>query len=61
MADLLTALALVFVIEGILYALFPTRMREMVAQLLALPDRVVRWTGMTAAVLGVVAVWLIRI
>ena len=60
MKDLLTALALVFVIEGVLYALFPTRMREMVAQLLALPDQVIRTTGLAAAVIGVAVVWLIR-
>jgi uncharacterized protein YjeT (DUF2065 family) len=58
--DLATALALVLVIEGALYALFPAGMRRMVAQVLALPLDVLRATGLVAALLGVAAVWLIR-
>jgi uncharacterized protein YjeT (DUF2065 family) len=58
--DLATALALVLVIEGVLYALFPVVMRRMVAQVLAMPVEVLRATGLVAALLGVAAVWLIR-
>jgi len=60
MWDLLTALALVLVIEGALYALFPTRMRELLVQVLEMPDHVVRRSGLVAVVLGVFLVWLIR-
>lgn len=60
MRDLATALALVLVIEGVLYALFPVVMRRMVAQVLAMPVEVLRATGLVAALLGVAAVWLIR-
>jgi uncharacterized protein YjeT (DUF2065 family) len=58
--DLATALALVLVIEGVLYALFPAGMRRVVAQVLAMPVEVLRATGLVAALLGVAAVWLIR-
>ena len=60
MRDLATALALVFVIEGMLYALFPALMRRMVVQLAMLPTGTLRVTGLVAAALGVIAVWLVR-
>jgi uncharacterized protein YjeT (DUF2065 family) len=58
--DLATALALVLVIEGVLYALFPAGMRRVVAQVLAMPVEVLRASGLVATLLGVAAVWLIR-
>ena len=60
MKDLLTALALVLVIEGVLYATFPETMRRMVVQMLAVPEPVLRAVGLAAACLGVGAVWLMR-
>lgn len=60
MKDFTTALALVFVIEGILYSLFPDGMKRMVAQVVAVPSPALRLTGLLAACLGVGAVWLIR-
>lgn len=60
MKDFATALALAFVIEGVLYSLFPQGMRRMVAQVSALPLSTLRITGLLAATLGVVAVWIIR-
>jgi len=58
--DLLTALALVLVIEGILYALFPVKMRSVVAAMMEMPDSLLRRSGVVATVIGVGAVWLIR-
>jgi uncharacterized protein YjeT (DUF2065 family) len=60
MRDFATGLALVFVIEGILYSLFPDGMKRMVAQVTVLPSSALRLTGLVAAVLGVAGVWLIR-
>ncbi len=60
MTDLLTALGLVLVIEGCLYALAPGAMKNAVAQVLQLPDETVRRAGLAFAVLGLVIVWLIR-
>lgn len=61
MTDLLTGLALVLVVEGILYALFPVVMRRAVAQALTLPEGQLRAAGLVAAVVGVGLVWLVRI
>jgi uncharacterized protein YjeT (DUF2065 family) len=60
MKDLGTALALVLVIEGVLYALFPDGMKRMTAQMLTVPAPMLRAVGLAAACLGVGAIWLMR-
>ena len=60
MRDLWTALALVLVIEGALYALFPDGMRRAAARALAVPPQTLRLAGLAAACAGVVLVWLVR-
>jgi uncharacterized protein len=59
-ADFLTALGLVLVIEGVLYALFPGTMRRMMALMITQPPVAVRAAGLAGAALGVVIVWLVR-
>jgi uncharacterized protein YjeT (DUF2065 family) len=58
--DFGTALALVLVIEGILYALFPEGMKRLMAQMLNVPPSVLRMAGLAAACAGVGFVWLAR-
>lgn len=60
MNDLWVALALVLVIEGALYALFPGKMRTMALRMTEVPEATLRIAGLVAAVLGVLAVWLLR-
>ncbi len=60
MADLLTALALVLVLEGLLYAVFPEQMKRMVVTILSVPPGTLRVAGLAAAVVGVGIVWLVR-
>ncbi len=60
MEDLLTALALVLVVEGALYALFPDGMRRMMAQLQSIPDQRLRIMGLVGVVVGLIGVWLMR-
>ena len=57
---LLTALALVLVIEGIIYALFPDGMKRAMAAMQEIPASTLRTFGMAAAITGVIIVWLIR-
>lgn len=57
---LLTAIGLVFVLEGALYALFPAGMKRTVVMLLSLSDNKIREVGLFAAILGVIIVWLVR-
>lgn len=59
-ADLLTALGLVLVIEGLLLALVPDAMKRRVAEILTRPAQTLRIGGVVAVALGVVTVWLAR-
>jgi len=60
MRDFLTALALVLVIEGILYALLPDTMKRLAARATAVPPQALRLGGLLAACVGVVLVWALR-
>jgi uncharacterized protein YjeT (DUF2065 family) len=60
MRDFGTALALVLVIEGILYALLPDGMKRVAARTLMVPPQALRVAGLTAACLGVFLVWVLR-
>ena len=60
MSDLFVGLALVLVIEGIVYAAFPDQAKAMMAQFLELPSSSLRAGGLLALVTGVFLVWLIR-
>ena len=51
MQDFLVALALVAVIEGALYALFPDAMRRSLALVLSQPTERIRMIGLVAAIL----------
>jgi len=58
--DVVTALALLLVIEGLLYSVLPATMRRLSAQVAVLPLPALRYAGLAAACLGVAIVWLIR-
>jgi len=60
MNELWIALALVLVIEGALYALFPRQMRAMALRMTEVPESTLRTAGLAAAVLGVLVVWAVR-
>ncbi len=60
MRDLATALALVFVIEGVLCSLFPDWMKRVVARAVETPSQSLRFTGLAAVCVGVALVWAIR-
>ena len=59
-SDLITALALVLVIEGALYALFPEAMKRAILGVAEMPAAMLRNAGLIATVAGVAIVWLIR-
>jgi len=60
MRDLSTGLALVLVIEGALYALFPDGMKRTAARAATVPSQTLRLAGLAAACAGVILVWLVR-
>jgi hypothetical protein len=60
MTDLATALALVLVVEGTLWALFPEQMKRAAARAALLDPAPLRAGGLAFVVLGVGLVWLLR-
>jgi uncharacterized protein YjeT (DUF2065 family) len=60
MKDFLQALALVLVIEGLVYALFPAGLKRIMARAVNMPEDALRVGGLLACAAGVAAIWLIR-
>ena len=60
MSDFLAALALVFVIEGLVFAAFPGAAKRAMASVLESPDASLRAIGMGSAVIGLLLLWLVR-
>ncbi len=60
MNDFLTAIALVLVIEGLLYAAFPEQMKRAIAQMLQLPVSQIRTVALIFAAAGLLGLWLIK-
>lgn len=58
--EILTALALVLVIEGILPFVGPGRYRQMVAQIVRLSDNQLRTFGLAAMIAGIVLLFVVR-
>ncbi len=58
--DILTALALVLVIEGLFLAAFPGKLRQVLMMLDQMPADALRLAGLLSAVVGVFFVWLLH-
>jgi uncharacterized protein len=58
--QLLTAVALLFVIEGVLYGLLPSFMKNMAAQIQKLEVDFLRMIGVSSVCFGVAIVWLLK-
>ncbi len=60
MKELLLALCLAIVLEGMIYALFPNGMRRLLQAFLEASEGTIRLTGLGAAAVGLGLIWLIR-
>ena len=60
MSDFVVAVALLLVLEGILFAAFPTMAKRAMISAMETPDATLRIVGLVAAVLGVAIVWAVR-
>ena len=58
--ELIVAIALILVLEGGLYALFPDGMRKMALQIERVPASTLRTAGLLAATIGVGIIWLLK-
>jgi uncharacterized protein YjeT (DUF2065 family) len=58
--EILTACALLLVLEGILPFVGPSRYKQLVAQIVRLSDNQLRAAGLTAMIAGLVLLFLVR-
>ena len=60
MDDLIVALGLFLFIEGILYALFPSKMKNMLEKVKMINNRQLRSGGILFALIGFLLIWFIK-
>jgi len=60
MKDLAAALGLLFFIEGLLFAIFPTRIKNMLKAIDKIPENKLRSMGLFFLVLGFLIVWYVK-
>ncbi len=60
MKELIIAFGLFLFIEGILYALFPSKMKSMLKKVELIKDSQLRSGGLVFAVIGFVIIWYIK-
>ena len=60
MRELIIAFGLFLFIEGILYALFPSKMRNMLKKLESTSDSQLRAGGMIFAILGFIVIYYLK-
>jgi uncharacterized protein YjeT (DUF2065 family) len=60
MKELVIAFGLFLFIEGILYALFPSKMKSMLKKMELIKDSQLRSGGLVFAVIGFIIIWYIK-
>ena len=54
---ILGSLGLLLIIEGLLYALFPNRMKSMIKSMLEMNNDTLKWGGLASAIVGFLMFW----
>ena len=60
MKDLILALGLLLFIEGLFFAIFPTRIKNMLKAIEKIPETKLRSVGVFFLILGFLIVWYIK-
>ena len=60
MKELIIAFGLFMFIEGILYAIFPSKMKNMLKKLNEVSDNQLRYGGLTFAIIGFLLIWYMK-
>ena len=58
-AFILGSLGLLLIIEGLLYAVFPNRMKSMIQKMLEMNNDTLKWGGLMSAILGFLMLWTV--
>ena len=54
---ILGSLGMLLIIEGLLYALFPNRMKNMIRSMLEMNNDTLKWGGLASAIVGFLMLW----
>ena len=60
MKELIIAFGLFLFIEGVLYALFPSKMKNMLSKLNEVNDSQLRTGGLVFAIIGFLIIWYLK-
>ena len=60
MSDLITAIGLLFFIEGLLLAMFPSRIKNMLKIIETMSKNKLRYSGIFFLLIGFVIIWYMR-
>jgi uncharacterized protein YjeT (DUF2065 family) len=60
MNELIVAVGLLFVIEGLLYTIFPDQMKKMMVMMKDMPASKLRFGGLFFALIGFILVWFVK-
>tara|TARA_B110001452_G_scaffold174172_1_gene145976 strand:- start:580 stop:765 length:186 start_codon:yes stop_codon:yes gene_type:complete len=60
MNDLITAIGLLFFIEGLVFAIFPSRIKNMLKLIKNTPESKLRSYGVTFLIIGFFIIWYIK-
>ena len=60
MNELVIAIGLLLILEGLLYAIFPSQMKNMLNQIKDLPPSKLRSGGLVFAIIGFIIVWFLK-
>ena len=60
MRELIIALGLFFFVEGVLYVLFPSKMKNMLEKIKTISDSQLRIGGLVFAVIGFLIIWYMK-
>ena len=61
MNELIIAFGLFLFIEGVLYALFPSKMKNMLKKMDTIADRQLRLGGLIFAIFGFAIIWYLKV
>ena len=60
MKELIIAIGLLLFIEGMLYAIFPSKMKNMLKTIEAIPVNQLRMGGLIFAIIGFIIIWYFK-
>ena len=55
----LGSIGLLLIIEGLLYAVFPNRMKSLISKMTEMSNETLKWGGIASALLGLMIIWTV--